>query len=64
MKKTSTTVTEEFDSDGKLVSRTTETSEEEDTGYIYPQMFVHNPVERAVMRENNPAGDYTPRLTF
>lgn len=37
MKRKTTTITEEYDADGNLVNKTTETTEEEDTGYIYPQ---------------------------
>ena len=37
MKRKTTTTTEEFDKDGKLVNRTTESTEEEDSGFIYPQ---------------------------
>jgi hypothetical protein len=39
MKRIQTTVTEEYDSDGKLVRKITETVEEEDaTGTIYPNI--------------------------
>lgn len=37
MKRKVTTITEEFDKDGKLTSKITETVEESDEGYIYPQ---------------------------
>lgn len=37
MKRKVVTVTEEFDKDGILKSKITETVEEEDSGYIYPQ---------------------------
>ena len=37
MKRKVTTVTEEYDKDGNLVNKITETTEEEDSGYIYPQ---------------------------
>ena len=37
MKRTTTTTTEEYDKDGVLKTRITETTEEEDSGYIYPQ---------------------------
>lgn len=41
MKRTHTTITKEYDKDGNLVSEITETVEEEDTGYIYPQYPVY-----------------------
>lgn len=38
MKKKTTIISEEFDENGKLLCRTTETTEESDNnGYIYPQ---------------------------
>jgi len=38
MKKITTIVTEEFNENGAVISRTTETTEEnDDNGYIYPQ---------------------------
>lgn len=43
MKRKTTTITEEFDKDGKIINRTTETTEEEDSGYIYPQTYQHYP---------------------
>lgn len=42
MKSKTTIITEEFNEDGKLISRTTETREEEDNGYINPQ-YPYNP---------------------
>lgn len=39
MKRKVTTITEEFDKDGKITNRITETTEEEDTGFIYPQQY-------------------------
>ena len=42
MKRTTTTTTEEYDKDGVLKTRITETTEEEDSGYIYPQ-YPHYP---------------------
>jgi len=39
MKKKTTTITKEYDQNGKLVSEVTETTEEEDGGYIYPQQY-------------------------
>lgn len=41
MKRKTTTTTEEFNKDGKLISRVTEVTEEEDNGYIYPQQPYH-----------------------
>ena len=38
MKRKVTTITEEYDNEGKLKTKITETTEEEDTGYIYPQI--------------------------
>lgn len=37
MKRKTTIITEEFDENGKLINKITETTEEEDGGYIYPQ---------------------------
>jgi len=37
MKRKSTTITKEYDNEGNLISETTETVEEEDSGYIFPQ---------------------------
>ena len=37
MKRTQKTTTKEYDGDGKLVTEITETAEEEDDGFIYPQ---------------------------
>lgn len=43
MKRKTTTVTEEYDDKGNLTSKTTETTEEEDNGYIYPQSYQQYP---------------------
>ena len=40
MKRTQTTTTKEYDGDGKLVTEITETVEEEDDGFIYPQQRI------------------------
>ena len=40
MKRTQTTVTREYDKDGNLTNETTETVNEEDDGFIYPQQRI------------------------
>ena len=39
MKRKTTTTTEEFDENGVLKLKTTEVTEEEDSGFIYPQAY-------------------------
>lgn len=41
MKKVTTIVTEEFDENGTLKNKITETTTEEDNGYIYPQIPIY-----------------------
>lgn len=44
MKRKTTIITEEFDEKGILKSKTTETTEEEDNGFIYPQKIPLSPI--------------------
>jgi len=45
MKRKTVTTTKEYDKDGNLINEITETVEEEDSGYIYPQYPTYpNPI--------------------
>lgn len=43
MRRKTTIVTEEFDDKGNVVNRITETTEEEDSDYIHPQIYPYIP---------------------
>ena len=54
MKRKVTTITEEYDKDGKIISKITETVEEEDNGYIYPQNVPTYPHTSPITTPNTP----------
>ena len=62
MNRTQTTVTKEFDNEGKVIKEITETViEEDDTGTIYPQLPTHPIYPNSPSIPSYPW--YTPNIT-